>query len=77
MTNLERIQELLQELALEIQKLKPNTYNPYEIGVDLYERGLGVSDIWGAVKQDSDINLAYRGYCDRAYQDKKSSTSNI
>lgn len=77
MTNLERIQELLQELALEIQKLTTTTYDPYEIGVALYERGLGVSDIWGAVKQDSDINLAHEGYCDRAYQDKKSSTSDI
>lgn len=37
-------------------------YNPFEIGRKLYRDGLGVSDIWGAVRHDSDLNECHRGY---------------
>jgi hypothetical protein len=37
-------------------------YNPFKIGQRLYKDGLGVSDIWGAVKSDSDMDEAFRGY---------------
>lgn len=43
---------------------------PYEIGRRLFNEGYGVSDIWGAVKLDSDMEEAQRGY-DEAKDDKQ------
>jgi hypothetical protein len=37
-------------------------YNPFKIGQRLYKDGLGISDIWGAVKNDADMDEAFRGY---------------
>ena len=35
---------------------------PFEIGRKLFKEGKGVSDIWGTLKQDSDMDEAFRGY---------------
>lgn len=37
-------------------------YNPFKIGQKIYKDGLGISDIWGAVKSDADMDEAFRGY---------------
>ncbi len=37
-------------------------YDPFKIGQRLYKDGLGISDIWGAVKNDADMEAAFRGY---------------
>ncbi len=37
-------------------------YDPFKIGQRLYKDGLGISDIWGAVKNDADMDQAFRGY---------------
>lgn len=45
-------------------KPKDRHYSPYQIGKRLYKDGYGISDIWGAVKSDEDMEECYRGYCD-------------
>lgn len=37
---------------------------PYQIGQSIYKRGLGISDLWGAVSHDSELEEAQRGYDD-------------
>jgi hypothetical protein len=46
-------------------------YDPYKIGKKLYHDGLGVSDIWGAVKHDNDMDACYQGYLDAKWMDEK------
>jgi hypothetical protein len=46
-------------------------YNPYRIGYRLYKNGYGISDLVGAVKQDSDLEEAMRGYTDARKEDKE------
>ena len=36
----------------------------YEIGQRFYRTGFGISDIWGAVSHDSQMDDAFRGYAD-------------
>ena len=45
-------------------------YDPYKIGKRLYKDGYGISDIWGAVKHDSDMDEAFRGYKDALERDE-------
>ena len=44
--------------------LKKRYYNPYKIGKSLFEDGYGISDIYGAVKRDEDMEEAFKGYMD-------------
>ena len=48
---------------------KDRYYNPYKVGKRLYKDGFGISDIPGAVKSDSDIEEAMRGYTDALKRD--------
>lgn len=41
---------------------KVDNRTPFQIGMDTYYRGLGLSDIPGAVKCDEDLIHAIRGY---------------
>ncbi len=41
---------------------KDRYYNPYKVGKRLFEEGYGISDIIGAVKEDCDMEEAFRGY---------------
>lgn len=43
-------------------KLEDRYYKPYNVGKTLFEQGYGISDIIGAVKQDCDMEEAFRGY---------------
>ena len=57
-------------------------YNPYKIGKNLYKDGYGISDIYGAVKCDADMDECYKGYCDaqakaEAREDLKEIKSNL
>jgi hypothetical protein len=45
-------------------RLSNRYYNPYKIGKRLFKDGYGISDIAGAVKCDTDIAEAYKGYTD-------------
>jgi NTP pyrophosphatase (non-canonical NTP hydrolase) len=36
--------------------------SPFNIGYQLFVDGKGISDLWGAVKHDSDLEEAHRGY---------------
>ena len=38
------------------------TRSPFDIGYDVYRNGGGVSDLWGAVKSNDQIDDAYKGY---------------
>lgn len=46
-------------------------YSPYNIGKKLYNDGYGVSDIWSAVRKDSDMDEAWRGYIDAKAKDEQ------
>ena len=35
---------------------------PFNIGYDVYRNGGGISDLWGAVKNDSHLEEAHQGY---------------
>jgi hypothetical protein len=52
-------------------KLEDRYYDPYRIGYKLYRDGKGISDLWGAVKADSDLEEAMRGYTDARKEDKE------
>jgi hypothetical protein len=45
-------------------QFKDRYYNPYKIGKRLFKDGYGISDIASAVKCDTDIEEAHRGYID-------------
>jgi hypothetical protein len=51
--------------------LKDRYYDPYRIGYRLYRDGHGISALCGAVKQDSDLEEAMRGYTDARKEDKE------
>jgi NTP pyrophosphatase (non-canonical NTP hydrolase) len=42
----------------------------FQIGRMVYKKGLGISDLWGAVKQDSDLENAHTGYISAMNEDK-------
>ena len=44
-------------------------YSPFKIGERLYHSGLGISDIWGAVCCDEDMEEAYLGYTEAQAKD--------
>jgi hypothetical protein len=48
-----------------------NNYNPYEIGRNLYRRGLGLSDTWGAVRCDDDVEACIQGYMDQHWEETR------
>jgi NTP pyrophosphatase (non-canonical NTP hydrolase) len=49
---------------------------PYEIGANIYRKGLGISDLWGAVSHDSEMAEAQRGYDDAQMGIKMDESSN-
>lgn len=50
-------------------------YDPYEIGRQLYKDGYGVSDIWGAVKKDADVEICHQGFLSEMFESRKRDTS--
>lgn len=50
---------------------------PFNIGYQLYVDGKGISDLWGAVKHDSDLEEAHRGYITAMEQLKDTTTSEV
>lgn len=44
---------------------------PYDTGKRLFKEGKGVSDIWGSVESDADLDEAFRGYDDALKESKK------
>lgn len=58
--NLEELNKILADVELCIETV--NGRKPFNIGYDLYVNGHGISSIWGAVKQDSDMDECHEGY---------------
>ncbi len=46
-------------------------YNAYEIGRNLYRRGLGLSDTWAAVTCDDDVADCIQGYLDQHCEEQR------
>jgi len=44
-------------------------YNAYEIGRDLWRRGLGMSDTWAAVRCDADVDACIQGFLDQQQEE--------
>lgn len=48
---------------------------PFNIGYDLYRNGGGISDLWGAVKNDSHLEEAHQGYVAAMNDEKNTETA--
>lgn len=56
----------LLEDAIAAAEATKKVETPYQTGQRLYRNGVGISDIWGAVKSDVDMDECQRGYDDAA-----------
>jgi hypothetical protein len=56
-------QQIIQRI-IDLRNELRNGYHlsPYQIGRNLYREGKGVSDIWSAVAEDTDMDECLRGY---------------
>lgn len=56
-------QQIIQRI-IDLHNELRNGYHlsPYQIGRNLYREGKGVSDIWSAVAEDTDMDECLRGY---------------
>jgi hypothetical protein len=54
--------------AVIAQPVQPEQEKPFEIGKRVAQEGRGISDLWGAVANDSDLPEAQRGYEDALAQ---------
>ena len=84
---LNRLHELYHHMPIEycgyvltaiydIEKIIHESYNPYEIGKNLYKNGYGISDIWASVLNDNDMIECYKGY-EEAHQESMKEAQRI